>query len=136
MYNVFRLNGRYNEAAYLRELFDEPATLLYQISALIRTVDEAALPGSEISQEMIVGQLDELILSTIQALEGEKETEIVKRLLNLRSLLSHPDNLAERDEQVKAAQEEVMQVVNDFFYQRLMIMPGIKAYILKLQQED
>ncbi len=136
MYNVFRLNGRYNEAAYLRELFDEPATLLYQISALIRTVDEAALPGSEISQEMIVGQLDELILATIQALEGEKETEIVKRLLNLRTLLSRPDDLAERDEQVKAAQEEVMQVVNDFFYQRLMIMPGIKAYILKLQQED
>ena len=31
MYNIFRLTGRYSEAVYLRELFDEPASLLYQI---------------------------------------------------------------------------------------------------------
>ena len=34
LYNVFRLTGRYAEAAYLRELFDEPATALYQVAAL------------------------------------------------------------------------------------------------------
>ena len=37
MYNVFRLTGRYREAAYLRELFDEPVTALYQVAALLRT---------------------------------------------------------------------------------------------------
>ena len=42
MYNVFRLTGRYTEAAYLRELFDEPVTALYQVAALIRTLDDAA----------------------------------------------------------------------------------------------
>src|SRR5674476_504387 len=34
MYNIFRLTGRYNEAAFLRELFDEPATILYQVGSL------------------------------------------------------------------------------------------------------
>ena len=45
MYNVFRMNGRYREAAYIRELFDEPVTALYQVSALIRTLDDAASLG-------------------------------------------------------------------------------------------
>ena len=30
------------EAAYLRELFDEPVTALYQVAALLRTLDEAS----------------------------------------------------------------------------------------------
>ena len=42
LYNVFRLTGRYAEAAYLRELFDEPVTALYQVAALLRTLDEAS----------------------------------------------------------------------------------------------
>ena len=44
MYNVFRLTGRYVEAAFLRELFDEPATVLYQVWALVRTIDDAVNP--------------------------------------------------------------------------------------------
>jgi hypothetical protein len=38
LYNIFRLTGRYPEAAFLRELFDEPATMLYQVWSLIRTI--------------------------------------------------------------------------------------------------
>ena len=45
MYNVFRMNGKYREAAYIRELFDEPVTALYQVSALIRTLDDAGVIG-------------------------------------------------------------------------------------------
>ena len=45
MYNVFRMNGKYREAAYIRELFDEPVTALYQVSALVRTLDDAANSG-------------------------------------------------------------------------------------------
>ena len=45
MYNVFRMNGSYREAAFIRELFDEPVTALYQVSALIRTLDDAASSG-------------------------------------------------------------------------------------------
>jgi hypothetical protein len=36
LYNIFRLNGRYEEAAFLRELFDEPAALLYASSVTLR----------------------------------------------------------------------------------------------------
>ena len=47
MYNIFRLTGRYEEAAFLRELFDEPATILYQVWSLIRTIDDAYSSGLE-----------------------------------------------------------------------------------------
>ena len=36
MYNIFRLTGRHAEAAFVRELFDEPTTLLYQVWSLLR----------------------------------------------------------------------------------------------------
>ena len=134
MYNVFRLNGRYAEAAYLRELFNEPATVLYQISALLRTVDEASLPGSDISAQTIADQLDTLIVQVVDVLEGEKEKEIVKRLLRLRSLLADRAAVDARDQEVVSAQQDVMGLVNDFFYQRLVAMPSIKAYLDSFQQ--
>ena len=45
MYNIFRLTGRYSEAALIRELFDEPSSLLYQVWALIRTMEECSHSG-------------------------------------------------------------------------------------------
>jgi hypothetical protein len=133
MYNVFRLNGRYMEAAYLRELFNEPATVLYQIAALLRTVDEASLPGSDINPATIGEQLDTLIVEVVDVLEGEKEKEIVKRLLHLRSLLSDKEAAGARYDEVTVAQDDVMGLVNDFFYQRLIIVPSIKEYLDGLQ---
>ena len=50
MYNVFRLTGRHVDAAYLRELFDEPTTMLYQVWALIGTLENASQPGSTIAR--------------------------------------------------------------------------------------
>ena len=46
MYNIFRLTGRYNEAVFLRELFDEPATILYQVWSLIQTLDDWLVSGA------------------------------------------------------------------------------------------
>ena len=54
MYNIFRLTGRYDEAAFLRELFDEPATILYQVWSLIRTIDDTVKPGSSIKMEYVL----------------------------------------------------------------------------------
>lgn len=133
MYNVFRLSGRYAEAAYLRELFDEPATVLYQIAALVRSVEEASLPGSGIDPATVTDQLDDLIMDVVQVLEGEKESEITRRLLRLHSLLSKTDNLSARGAEAQAAQDEVMELVNAYFFDRLTALPSIKVYIEELQ---
>jgi hypothetical protein len=136
LYNIFRLTGRYAEAAYLRELFDEPTTMLYQAGALIRTIDESFQPGSDIDPETIAHQTNKLILGVIETLEGEKETEIVRMLLRLRDLISEDAKRGQLSPQASAARAEVINVVNNFFYDKLTAVPTIREYIQDLQQTD
>jgi hypothetical protein len=135
MYNIFRLSGQYEEAAFLRELFDEPSTLLYQIHSLIRTIDDAVQPGASISLGQIYAHIDRLILQVIDALEGEQETEIVRHLLRLRNSLDLETDRASLSDEAEAARAEVINIVNNFFYEKLTAMPTIKAY-LEGQMED
>lgn len=129
LYNIFRLTGRYADAAYLRELFDEPATILYQIGALIRTVDESFQPASQIDQSTILNQTDELIVGVTSALEGAKEVEIVRMLLNFRELLADDINRGELSPQANAARAEIINIVNNFFREKLTGVPSIEAYL-------
>ena len=129
LYNVFRLNGHYEEAAFLRELFDEPAALLYQVYALIRTVEEAAAKSDVFSMDSILDQTDDLILAVIKVLEGEEELEIVRYLLRLYRLLARHEKGMELGPQVSAAQAEVMNIVNNFFFEKMTALPAIRDYV-------
>jgi hypothetical protein len=129
MYNVFRLTGRYAEAAYLRELFDEPATVLYQVAALIRTLDEADRPGADFDHEMMVEQADALIMSAIAALDGRSEAEMVRHLLGVRSNLLGRRGAAERTAAVDEVKDEALRAVNVYFERRLTDIPEIRAYL-------
>ncbi|HWR67131.1 MAG TPA: hypothetical protein VN364_13520 [Bellilinea sp.] len=135
MYNIFRLTGRYQEAAYLRELFDEPSTVLYQVWSLIRTIDDTFGKGSDISLDTLLGQADHLILTVVDVLEGEKETEIVRMLLRLRSLLSQEQTGKELSPQAEAARDELINLVNNFYYEKLTGLPTIKDYIDCMAEE-
>jgi hypothetical protein len=129
MYNIFRLTGRYEEASFLRELFDEPATMLYQVWSLIRTIDDASIPGSSITREQLVESTDQLIMAVIKALEGVEETEIVSHLLRLRDALSNPQGKQVLTHEAEAARGMVINLVNNFFYERLAALPTIKEYM-------
>jgi hypothetical protein len=129
MYNVFRLTGRYEEAAFLRELFDEPTTILYQVWSLIRTIDDSFSPSSGISMDYILSQADHLIISVIEALEGDQETEIVRHLLNLRDSLTRQESTKELSAEAEAARELVINIVNNFFYEKMNSIPTIKSYM-------
>jgi hypothetical protein len=134
LYNVFRLNGRYEEAAFLRELFDEPAALLYQVYSLMTTVQEAVEKSDVFSQDSILDQTDDLILAVIKVLEGEEELEIVRHLLRLYRNLARWQEGTPLGEHVDAAQAEVLNIVNNFFYEKMTAMPTIHAYVTGLQQ--
>jgi hypothetical protein len=135
MYNIFRLTGRYQEAAYLRELFDEPTTVLYQVWSLIRTIDDTFRPGGSIPVDTLLAQADKLVLAVVDVMEGEKETEIVRMLLRLRSLLSQEQGGTELSPQAEAARAEIINLVNNFFFEKLTGVPQIKAYIDTLSAE-
>jgi hypothetical protein len=129
MYNIFRLTGRYNEAALIREMFDEPASMLYQVWALIRTMEECSLPGSSIPVSSVHNQADQLILEVIQSLEGDQETEVVKHLLKLRTTLDDQQQGQELPGTVRAARDAVINIVNNFFYEKLTSIPEIRSYL-------
>ncbi len=129
MYNIFRLNGRYEEAAFLRALFDGPGALLYQVHALMKTVEEAAEKSNVFSIENILDQTDDLILSVIDVLEGDGEVEIVRYLLRMYRSLCRQEEGEPLAPQVEAAQAEVLNIVNNFFYERMTAHPALKAYM-------
>jgi hypothetical protein len=136
MYNVFRLSGRYEEAAFLRELFDEPTAVLYQVHSLLRTVEEAAEPGSAISLDTLLAQVDALIIDVLRALEGPEEEEIVRLVLQLRDALSREGQAGIRSAAVEAARERVINLVNNFFHDKLVGLPSIAAYLEAMSTEE
>jgi len=129
MYNIFRLTGMYAEAAYIRELFDEPATALYQVAALLRTLDEAADAGATFETEAMVGQVDELIMSAISALEGRAEAEMVRRLLRFRDAVSRRAGGEARADDIARIRADAMRSVNEYFERVLTGIPSIEAFM-------
>ncbi|PWB50575.1 MAG: hypothetical protein C3F13_16620 [Anaerolineales bacterium] len=129
LYNIFRLTGRYEDAAFLRDLFDEPTTLLYQVWSLIRTIDDAFKPETSITLDQLLSQADQLILGVIRVLEGDQESEIVRLLLRLRDALSRQEPGQALSGAAEAARAEVINLVNNFFYEKLTAVPSIKEYM-------
>lgn len=136
LYNIFRLIGHYQEAAWIRELFDEPTSALYQVAALLETVDDAAKSETAIDREAVIGQVDGLIRQVIEAVEGPKEGELVMSLLRLRDDLSGRQALGDQwDALMAGARHDVAAMVNDFFEEKLMAIPEVRAYIEELEKE-
>ena len=131
LYNIFRLTARYPEAAYIRELFDEPTTALYQLAARLRALDEAAADGSPFDSELLVEEVDQLIMSAIEALSGPKEAEVVAQLLRLRDEVSGR-KAGERSAEVRRLQAEALAAVNDYFQARLVALPEISEYLAEV----
>jgi hypothetical protein len=128
LYNVFRMTGRHAEAAYIRELFDESATVMYRVAAMIRSADEAH--ALEFDEATVHLQIDALVLAAVEALEGELEVDVVRQLLGLRAAILQQD--VERDLKVAAAQAAALDIVNDYFKERLLAFPAIREYLDEL----
>jgi hypothetical protein len=102
---------------------------LYQVGAILRTLDEAADAGDAFATEAMVTQIDGLIMSAIGGLEGSSETEMVRRLLGLRDAFTRRAEKAISDQEIADAQAHAMREVNAYFERVLLHVPSIKAFI-------
>ena len=127
MYKLFRLKGFHEEATHLRDLFDEPATILYRVPSLLHTLQS----GPDTEKATIPAKVDELILTVIQTSGGDKEAAIVAPLLQLRDCINEEGTL--QSDAVGSARDKVIRLVNDFFYDRLTSVPSLRDYIVKLE---
>jgi hypothetical protein len=133
LYNIFRLTGRHQPAALIRELFDEPAALLYQVAALLDTVDEAGQPGSPISKVTLVEQTDRLIRDVVSSYDGPQEADIVMQLIRLRDDLTGWRDLGEeRHSLIGDSSAKLGQLVNEFFQDKLLAIPDVQEFIASL----
>jgi hypothetical protein len=115
------MNGHYAEAAYIRELFDEPVTALYQVAALIRTIGDAANSGEAFDVETVTAEVDRLIMSAIQALDGPEEAVMVGHLLKLRNSIQSRGTEADREVDMTDIQDAALRS-----------MPEIDAYLKEI----
>ena len=70
-----------------------------------------------------------LTLSVISALEGDQESEIVKHLLHMREALGRQEMNQELTMDAASARDALINIVNNFFYEKLTAIPGIKTYM-------
>jgi len=137
MYNIFRLTGRHHVAALIRELFDEPAALLYQVWSLLDTLDDAGRPDSTIDHETLVQQTDKLIRDVIETSEGPQETEIVMALLRLRDGITGRVNLDEDwSRLIAGSRASVEELVNEFFKDKLLRIPEVREFVDSLEEQS
>jgi hypothetical protein len=128
LYNIFRMNGHYAEAAFIRELFDEPITALYQVATIVETLGDAAKMDT-FEAETMIAQVDKLIMSAIQALDGPDEAVMVGHLLKLRDSVQKRGDAAARDEDMAGIESAAMNAVNAYFEKTLRSIPEIDAYM-------
>ncbi|MBU0495079.1 MAG: hypothetical protein KKA73_04960 [Chloroflexi bacterium] len=137
LYNIFRLTGRWEEAAFIRELFDEPAAHLYQVCALLDTLDEALTLKADLDTHLLARQIDDLIRTVIRITDGPLEERIVTALLRLRDSVTGWEDLGDaRSGLLMASKGDAGDLVNEYFEIRLMAMPNVAAYVEELGTED
>jgi hypothetical protein len=130
MYNVFRLTGRFEEAAYVRELFDEPAALLYQVGALLDGLVDLGSGESMIDSEILTQQVDDLIRDVTSAAEGPVETDLVMALIRLRDDITGRKALgSEWEGTLRGMQADINGLVNHYFEDRLRAIPQVCEYL-------
>jgi hypothetical protein len=130
LYNVFRLTGRFEEAAYIRELFDEPAALLYQVSALLDGLVDLGGSGGVIDRETLTQQIDDLIRDVTSAAEGPTEVDLVMSLIRIRDDVTGRKTLGSGWEStLREMQADIGGLVNKYFEERLRAIPQVNAYI-------
>jgi hypothetical protein len=130
MYNIFRLTGRFQEAMFIRELFDEPAARLYQVWALLDTLDQAGADVDLTEVKINVPQIDALIKAVVECAEGPRESEIVMELLKLRDIVAasreaSPDWILVLD----TTRTNVASLVNEYFRAKLYAIPPVATYL-------
>ncbi|AFZ67663.1 hypothetical protein [Deinococcus peraridilitoris] len=125
LYNLFRCTGRFDEAAYLRELFDEPTTALYKVWAGLGVLSERA---TQLDTARTRETLGALMLTTRRALPDDTGSALLRELQSLHDAITDSIS-AEHHHTLLAVRASALAIVNAYFYTRLSAVPAIQAFL-------
>jgi hypothetical protein len=80
----------------------------------------------------MTAQVDTLIMSAIQALDGPEEAEMVGHLLKLRNSIQKRGAEADRADDMTDIQDAALKAVNSYFERMLRSVPEIDAYLQEI----
>jgi hypothetical protein len=80
----------------------------------------------------MTAQVDTLIMSAIQALDGPEEAEMVGHLLKLRNSVQKRGAEADRASDMTGIQDAALSAVNSYFERMLRSVPEIDAYLQEI----
>lgn len=136
LYNLFRLNDQLEEAAYVRELFDEPSAQLYQVPGLLEAADVAHDERSGMDRETVIHQIDHVIRAVAASVEGAAAGDIVMELVHLRDgVIGYAPDAADWATVLRSVRQRCSAIVNEYFRTRLLGLPQIAAYVQSLEEE-
>ena len=92
-------------------------------------MDDCCAEGATITIEQLLNHIDRLILNVVEVLEGGEEAEVVRLLLRLRDILSKEQAGSALSPQAEATRAELINIVNNFFFEKLTAIPVIKKYM-------
>jgi len=134
LYNLFRLTGELAAAAYVRELFDEPAARMYQVPGLLEAADIALGATTKIGRDVVVRQLD-LVIRTVVMAGGAAAADLVMELIRLRDVLMGQDHATAQStwtEGLRATRARCSEMVSEHFRSRLFGLPRITQLVAEL----
>lgn len=133
LYNIFRVLGRYEEALYLRELFDEPAARLYQVAAVLEAISRDLSDGQPMDPEVLDTQIVGM-QATVQLTIGGEDRDNMLALLSQIHDSVHGDTLEGCEQVIDYARALALDTVNLFFQGHLVGNPQIWAYVEGLRR--
>jgi len=74
------------------------------------------------------------MMEVIRVMEDAREVEIVSKILRFRDAIQRQYNYEQLSAEAEAARAEVINIVNNFFYDRLTAIPDIKSYMESFQK--
>ena len=135
LYNLFRLTDQLEMAAYVRELFDEPAAQLYQVPGLLEAIGIARNEQSRIDRETVISQIDRVIRAVVVAAGGVTGADVVMELIRLRDQVTgRTREGVQWDEVLADARAKCAALINEYFRVRLYGLPLIEAFIAALTE--
>ena len=75
------------------------------------------------------------MMEVIRVMEDVREAEIVKRILRFRDAIHNLESYEALSAEAEAARDEVINVVNNFFYEKMAAIPKIRDYMESVQIE-
>ncbi|MEX2254121.1 MAG: hypothetical protein WEC34_01670 [Acidimicrobiia bacterium] len=135
LYNLCRVADELEAAAYVRELFDEPQSRLYQVPGLLEAADHALDPSSGIDRRMVLEQIGVVRESIADATDGADEAALLAELRDVEeAALSEGGASGDWASALADVREQSSELVNEFFRTRLLAHDRIRELMDELAQ--